>query len=72
MINPEIKTGSATITNGETIVNFNNSFTSLPTVVCSSKVEDINIYVKNITLSNFTVASSSPDTFDIDYIAIKE
>ena len=72
MINPEIKTGSATIINGETVVNFDTSFNSLPRVICSSKIEDINIYVKNITLSNFTVASSSPDTFDIDYIAIKE
>ena len=72
MSSPKIKVGSATITNGETVVIFDSSFNSVPTVICSPKIEDINIYVKNITLSNFTVASSSPDTFDIDYIAIKE
>ncbi len=47
MSGPVIKTGTATITNGETIVNFDSSFTELPTVVCSPKIEDINIYVKN-------------------------
>ena len=72
MSSPKIKVGSATITNGETVVIFDSSFNSVPTVICSPKIEDINIYVKNITLSNFTVASSSTDTFDIDYIAIKE
>lgn len=72
MSGPVIKTGTATITNGETIVNFDSSFTELPTVVCSPKIEDINIYVKNIALDSFTVSASVSDTFEVDYIAIKE
>jgi len=67
-----IKTGTATITSSNNIVTFNSTFTSLPTVNCSSKKKDINIYVTNITLTSFVVLASSDDTFDIDYIAIQE
>lgn len=67
-----IRTGTATITSGNNIVTFSSPFTSLPTVNCSPKKKDINIYVTNITLTNFSVFGSYDDTFDIDYIAIQE
>jgi hypothetical protein len=67
-----IKTGTSTISGGETNVFFNSPFTQLPTVNCSPKKNDINIYVTNITLTGFTVLASVEDTFDIDYIAIQE
>ena len=67
-----IKVGSATITSGETIVTFDSAFTDLPTINCSPKVKDINIYVKNITLTGFTVSASAEEEFDIDYIAMQE
>lgn len=72
MSNYKIKVGSATITSGETIVYFDSAFSELPTVNCTPKVKDINIYVKSITLTSFTVNASVEDKFDIDYIAIQE
>lgn len=72
MTTPVIKTGTATVSNGTTVINFDSAFLALPTVVCTPKVEDINIYVKNIALDSFTVSASVTDTFEVDYIAIKE
>ena len=67
-----IQVGTATISSGETTVTFDTPFTSLPTVNCSPKTKDINIYVKNITLVDFVVSASVEDEFDIDYIAMQE
>ena len=67
-----IKVGTATITSGESTVTFDTPFTVIPTINCSPKVKDINIYVKNITLVDFVVSASTEDEFDIDYIAMQE
>lgn len=67
-----IKVGTATISSGETTVTFDAPFTSLPTINCSPKIKDVNIYVKNITLVDFVVSASVEDEFDIDYIAMQE
>ena len=67
-----IKSGSETVSGGSSVVTFDASFTSLPTVICTPKLKDINIYVENITTSEFTVKASSNDEFVIDYIAIQE
>ena len=64
------KTGNATIINGESTVVFATQFSDTPTVICSPKLKDINIFIKNITKFNFVVSASSSETFDISYIAI--
>ncbi len=65
-----IKTGEQTFNNGEVIVSFDSSFPAVPTVTCSSISKNVNIYIKNITTTNFTVSASTSDSVSINYIAI--
>lgn len=67
-----IKSGTESVVGGSSSIVFDSGFTSLPTVICTPKLKDINIYVENITTSGFTIKASSNDEFVIDYIAIQE
>ena len=65
-----IKTGETTFTGGEAIVNFDSTFSASPTVTCTAITKNINIYIKSITTSGFTVSSSTSESVTVSYIAI--